>query len=273
MQRPLATRFCADFARSSWLLRGICVGVLVAAPTAYAQPGLTLDQDRMNATITSENDTSVGRVGDVSSIAPDLAVGVTDDLTVSLVHSTFARTGFRGNAGAGICATDDCNRTYDNVGLEALYALRRGAFAVAANTGIHATSLERGHHVAKLGAKLRYKRGGAVFATLPSVTIALAHRDDPMPNRDRLWLPVTATHRIVGGLSAGLATGFKAPLDDVAGGYEIAAGALAQYAVSPAVGMGASWIHGRLAGGDLALPAGTQGRDFRALHLWVSATY
>lgn len=249
------------------------LGFLLIAAPAVAQPGLTLPRRGVNATLTIENDASADHFGDVASLAPDLAVGMTTDLTLAVIHSTFGRTGFRGAAGAGICATDDCAHTYDNAGLEALYSLRRGAFAIAANGGVHALSFDRDFYAAKLGAKLRYKSGKATFSTLPSVTIALDHRDDAMPNRDRIWLPVAGMYPVTGGLSLGLSTGFKAPLEDMRENYEIAAGLLAQYTYSPALILGASWVHGKIVGGSMALPDDTSGLDSRALQLWLSATY
>lgn len=77
---------------------------------------------------------------------------------------------------------------------------------------------------------------------------------------------------MVGGLAVGLATGLKGPIDDPRSGYEIAAGVLATYTYAPEIGGGIAWIHGRLAGGEMASPGDAQGRDSRALHLWFSAT-
>jgi hypothetical protein len=247
--------------------------LLLAAAPAAAQPSLTLPRGSVQATVTVENDASTGHFGDVASIAPDLSFGVARDLTLSLVHSTFGRTGFRGTAGSGFCATDDCSSAYDNAGLEATYALRDGRFAAAANAGVHVTSFDRELVVGKLGAKLRYQVAKATFAFLPSVTLALGHRDDPMPNRDRVWLPLSGMYNVAGGLSLGAATGFKAPLDDVRHGYEIATGLLAQYGITRSTSLGASWVHGKLVGGSAALPDDMQGVDSRAVQLWVTATY
>lgn len=257
----------------SWSVAATLATTVATGPVgAQPPPGSTLPGGAVNAVITVEIDASAGSFGDPLSVAPDLSVGVTEDLTLAVVHSTFGRTGFRGSAGAGICVTDACAHTYDAVGLEALHAVVRGPLAVVANAGIHATSFDRGHHVAKLGAKLRYRIGELVIASLPSVFVVLTGRDDAIPNRDRIWLPVSAVHPIAGPLSAGLATGFKGPLDDLGDGYEIAAGAFVQYALSPQASLGASWVHGRIIGGDAALPPGTSGLDFRAIHLWVTAT-
>jgi hypothetical protein len=253
------------------IFRGATLITLFAAP-AFAQPGLTLPGGGVSATLTVEGDVSAATAGDTTSFAPDVWVGATEDLSLGVVHSTFGRSGFRGAAGAGICAGDACANTYDNAGLEALYSLLRGPLSIAANPGIHATSFDRGFYVAKLGGKARYKLDRLTLMTLPSVTIAMSHRDDTMPNRDRLWLPVSGTYMIAGGFSAGLTTGFKAPLDDIGDSYEIAAGVVAQYAYSPQLSFGASWVHGKLFGGDAVLPDDMSGIDSRAVQLWLSAT-
>lgn len=253
------------------LIASFALFPLLALEVAHANPGITLDQGRIQATVTSEVNVSDGRAGSPTSIAPDLAVGVTDDLTLSLLHSTFAMTGFRGGAGGGICIAD-CEHTYDNVAGEALYGLTRGDVSSGILAGVVATSLDRGFVSAKVGGKLRARIDKVTIAAAPSVFLALSHRDDVMRNRDRVWLPVSATYQLFAPLSIGFATGMKAPLDDIAGGYEIAAGLVAQYTFSPQMLIGASWIHGKLLGGDQALPDGTSGWDSRAFQLWFALT-
>lgn len=250
---------------------GICVALLLGASTAHAQ-GLPLRERAVQATVTLELDASKGAFGDTVSIAPDLAVGVSEELTLALVHSTFGRTGFRGAAGSGICVTDACAHVYDNAGVEALYSLRTGDLAVAANAGVHALSFDSAFYVAKLGAKLRYVNGKLTFASLPSVFVAMTSRDAVPENRDRIWLPVSAMYAVGGGVALGVGTGFKAPLDDLDDSFEIAAGLLVQYAVSPSIGLGASWVHGKLGGGDAVLPPGTSGFDTRTVQVWMTAT-
>lgn len=255
-------------------IAGIATILVATTASVAAQPGWTLAEGGVNATLTLELDASADRFADTASIAPDLAAGVTEDLTLSLVHSTFGRTGFRGVAGAGICTTDACAATYDNAGVEGLYAVRRGALAIAANAGVHATSFDRDLYVAKLGAKLRYTAGRAIVATLPSVTVALTERDAMAPNRDRVWLPVSAMFALGHGVALGASTGLKAPLDDTFGdGFEIAAGLLVTYTHSPALAAGASWVHGKLLGGDVAVPDAMDGVDQRTVQLWVSVTH
>jgi len=242
-------------------------------PVAAQPPGLTLEAGRVNAMISVENDASAGQVGEVSSIAPDLHVGVTDALTGSVVTSGGVRAGSRGSAGNGLCATEGCAHTYDNGGIEALYGLARGDLALAANAGVHATSFDDDRYVAKLGAKLRYRWHGTTLWTAPSITVPVTRRDATTPARDRLWLPIIVSHPIVGALAGGVAVAGKAPLDAVRGEYEIGAGALVTYTVSPALQLGTSWVESKLLSPDRMVPAGTHGYDYRALQMWISATY
>jgi hypothetical protein len=239
-------------------------------------PGWTLPRGAISLTLTAELDTSAAVAARPASLAPDLAIGVTPELTLSIVHSTFATTGFRGTAGRGLCVTgedDGCRAAYDNVGVEALHGLRRGALAVAALAGYHALSFDAGHHGAKLGVRLRYSRGRLVVATLPSVFVAVSARDDVMaPNPDRLWIPASALYAVRPGGSLGIATGLKGRLAELDQSYELALGALAQLAVSPSLTVGASWVHGKLVGGAAALRDDESGLDSRAFQLWITTT-
>lgn len=245
--------------------------LLLITDHAQAQ-SMTLREGAVNAMVNVEFDTSSGAAGEIVSIAPDLSFGATPDLTLSVIHSVIGRTGFRGSAGAGICITDACAHTYDNVGVEATYSLARGGFAVAANGGVHAWALDAGFYVVKVGAKARYTVDRLSVTMLPSVTVAVTERDAMPANRDRLWLPFLFMYGVGGGLSLGLGTGFKAAFDDIGTTYEVALGAVAQYAVSSDLVFGGSWVHGKMLGGDAVIPEGASGVDFRALHLWVSTT-
>jgi hypothetical protein len=252
-------------------LAGSTVGAL--ATPAVAGPELTLPQGGTSATLALEVNASKGSLGSPTSIAPDVAYGVTDDVTVALIHSTFGTTGFRGGAGGGLCVSESCAHVYDNVGGEAHVALAATPTAAAALVGgIVVPSIDRGWVSAKVGAKLRAKAGRVTIASAPSILIAATHRDGAAANRDRLLVPLSALVLVSPPLSLGVGTGFKAPLDDVGGGYEVALGAIAQVALTPEWTAGASWVHGKIVGGDAAVPEGTSGVDFRAIQAWITYT-
>ena len=256
------------------MARFLCIALVLLAPaiaSAQSAPGV-LPKGIFLTTLTAEIDMSKGKAGDPTSIAPDLSVGVTDELTLSALHSTFGRTGFRGGAGAGICVTDACPNTYDNAGVEATVGVLTGPFSIAANAGGHAVSFDLGHYAAKAGLRLRVKAGDLSIVSLPSVAIAVTKRDDLVKNRDRIFVPLSMTYAFPGGFSLGLITGFKSPLDDVDKGYEIAAGAFASIAITDSVAFSASWVHGKITGGEAALPDDEKGSDTRALQVWVTIT-
>lgn len=244
---------------------------LLLATPALAAPGLTLARGAVNATLTVESEASAGRFGATTSVAPDLAVGVTETLTLALVHSSYARTGSRAGFGNGVCTVDRCAHAYDNAGVEALYGLRTGPLSVAVDGGLYATSFDREDVAGKLGAKLRYKLDHWAVQLLPSVALALSNRTADVPNRDRVFLPLSATYATPVGLSLAVAVAAKAPLDQVGDGYEGGAGVAATYAASSSIGVGASWSFGRLFGGDRAMD-NPHGLDVRTMQVWLSVT-
>src|SRR6185503_7587957 len=66
-------------------------------------PSVTLVQGAVLVSMTLEMSLAASDAGVPASLAPDISGGITDDLTISLVHSGSAMTGFRGGAGAGFC--------------------------------------------------------------------------------------------------------------------------------------------------------------------------
>ena len=239
--------------------------IMILAGTASAQPAPNvLPSGIFTLTVTAEVEASKGTFGDPTSIAPDAAIGVTNELTLAVLHSSFGRTGFRGGAGDGICITDACGEVYDNASAEVYYNLADGAFALAANGGFHATSFDAGHYAAKAGARIRLTAGQVSLVSLPSILIGVSERD---ANPDRLFLPFNASLPVTRQLAVGLITGFKSPLDDLENSYELAAGAFVSYVASPSVAFAVSWVHGNaIGGGD------NDGLDGRALQIWVTIT-
>lgn len=249
-------------------MRSLLVVCLTGSSVAVAAPGVTLPSGSVSTTITTEINASNDVMGSPSSVAPDLSFGVTDELTLSMVTSSFAMTGFRGASGAGACFGDACVRVFNNVGAEGVYGLT-ARFGVVA--GVMATNIDEGWFSAKLGGKLRVPAGRVTFSSSPSVFVALDDRNINA-NRDRVYLPLAAQVRIVPALSVGCSTGVKAPIDNVQSAWEVAAGANVQLSLAPWWSAGASWVHGKLLGGSIALPEGTSGWDFRAIQVWFSVT-
>lgn len=244
------------------------LAITAASGVAVAGPGVTLDAGKLNVAVNAEINTSSGKVAKPLSLAPDVSYGVSDDLTVSLVHSTFATTGFRGQAGRGLClrSTDDgCTALYNNVGGEALYALAKGPFSAAANVGFHALNIDAGFYAAKVGAKVKYTAGQLVFSSQPSLFLGVTDRDKG--NKESLFVPVLGQFKVSPQFLLGLGTGIKGPIWRFSNNWEVSLGASAVYNMSPALSLGASWTFGKLLGG-----ADATGVDYRAVHVWGSYT-
>ena len=242
-------------------------------------PGLTLPSRALNVAITVELDASADKVAKPLSIAPDIGYGVTGDLTLSLVHSKFALTGFRAVAGGGVCLSGSdagCVAVYNNVGAEASYSLARGALAVAGVAGLHAVDLDGSLLATKLGAKARYTAGKFALTTLPSVLVAITHRTDAMGarlNKDVLYVPVQATYRIARPLVLGIGTGIKGPISGFGDAWQIPVGVTSVYAFDAKLAVGASWFFGQLFGGATNPPEpapAVTGLDLRGIQLWVN---
>jgi hypothetical protein len=89
---------------------------------APKRPSMTLAAGTVQLQTTLE-------MADQTSIAPDISIGMSDELTLSFITSSSAMSGFRGSAGSGICISDGCERR-----LVDMFALIGGATCTAAST-------------------------------------------------------------------------------------------------------------------------------------------
>jgi hypothetical protein len=234
-----------------------------------------LPEGKVNLAVNAEVGMSKGAAVEPLALAPDVAYGVSDALTVALVHSRFATTGFRAAAGGGLClsGTDGgCPNFYDNAGAEAWYRLGDGSIALAAVGGVHAISFDGGFYAAKLGLKARWSSGALALQTLPSVFVAVTERsaETAAGTRvfpDRLWLPVQVMYRVATDVTVGAGSGLKGPLQGFGDAWQVPVGAMVQYAVDPSMGLGASLVFGQVVGGGDAT-----GVDYRGVQVWLSYT-
>lgn len=240
----------------------------VPAPKKKPPPGITLPADVASLTITTEANATKGKELDIVSVAPDVAIGITSDFTMAVIHSSSALTGFRGSAGAGICVTDTCPARYADVGLEALYNLARGDFAAALDVGIIASSLEPVRKDAKLGFKLKVGRGRLFAVTTPNVWLALDDGDPMKPHEHQLFVPFSVGVK-VSVLSLGIGTGLKGPLEHFGARWSVPLGGSLQVAFDKRVSVGTSLVFGKLVGGDDVMGTGS---GARAIQLWLALT-
>lgn len=235
---------------------------------------VTLRQGVVAGALSFELGVAKGSVLEPTSVAPDLAVGITDRFTFGLMSSGSALSGFRGSAGWGFCMTtpeQKCPTPYTAGGAEGLFALSRGSVALAANVGVIWSAREPAVHTdLKVGFKLRLSEG-RVFALLsPNVWLALDDRFDRIvPHEHQLFVPISFWVKPATKLSLGIGTGVKGPLESFKDRMSIPGGALVQLAVDPRVSIGGSFVFGKLLGGSAVMDPGI---DARVVQIWINLT-
>jgi hypothetical protein len=241
-------------------------------PPAPPPASMTLRQGVFAAQLVGEMSMSAGGVAKPSSFAPDLSFGVTDRVTLALIHSSSMMTGFRGSAGAGLCFSGPeraCPTPYTAGGIEMLVGITRGTAAMALDVGLLWTTVDpRFHMDLKLGLKLKMSEGSVYAVFSPNVWLALDDRyDRVVPHEHQLWLPVGLWVKPVSRLALGLGTGVKGPLKEFATRMSIPIGAGVQYSFDRHFSIGASFVFGKILGGSDVMNPGI---DSRAVQLWVN---
>lgn len=212
------------------------------------------------------------------SIAPDVSYGVIKDLTLSVIHSTFGTTGFRGGTGDGLCVTgasNGCPHVYNNVGGEALYSLAEGDAPIAAVVGLYSLDLDHSFVDLKVGLKTKFTDGAFALLFNPSIYFGLNKREAMTPNADQLYLPVGLSYKVSQPLTVGIGSGIKGPANDFSRfgkAWLVPLGANALVTINPSIAVGAAFTFGKLYGAPAlsdATPSQT-GADFRAIHIWLN---
>lgn len=170
------------------------------------------------------------RIAKPFSVAPDIWYGITDGITVGIVHSGFGTNGnWGGVPGRGICLAGDgtggCPEIYDNAGLELRFNLLEGSFATALQVGGFASNIMSDSVVAPLNFSgkvgLSTMFGSEYFRLLfnPNVSIAITERDGV--NQDTVSIPLSL---ILGtnSFSFGLQAAVSAPFEDAADNWVLA---------------------------------------------------
>ncbi|MEP6862017.1 MAG: hypothetical protein ABJE66_15440 [Deltaproteobacteria bacterium] len=250
----------------------------MATTTAAAAPGLTLDPGQLFVQLDLELNASSGAVGKPFSIAPDVSVGATHDLTVSLIHSTYGTTGFRGGTGLGLCVTGTsggCAHPYNNVGGEAVYSVVKGDAAMALVGGLYSLDLADGWVDLKLGLKTKLSSGPLALTVNPSVYAALDHRDSAVANADQLYVPIGLSYKFSPVVTAGVGSGIKGPVKQFTrfgDSFIVPLGVNAVVTLDPEFAVGGSFTFGKLVGGTALADAAT-GTDYRGIHVWINYTH
>lgn len=219
-------------------------------------------------------------VGKPITLSPDIYYGVSNELTVGLVHSGAGTTGFIGalgneEGGAALCLTgsdNGCLRgAYSNVGLEGRYKLGFGAspnFSLAVNGGLYIFDFNDPFLFdIKVGAIGRWHKDKLAVEFAPNIFIALTNRtaDDingasVTVSHDFLNIPITGLYNVAPKIDVALQLGLVLPFEDAGSLYQIPLSIGAHYAVNESLTATAAFTLTAIAGGD-SVPNGADGRS------------
>jgi hypothetical protein len=227
---------------------------------------LTLGEGEIRIDGVFEISLSSGSVFEPFSIAPDIYYGLSDELTLGVIHSGFGTTGFFGGLGNGLCLTGEdggCPNVYDNVGARGLFGLLDGDIELVADGGVFVRSFSDDLELAlKLGVLGRWVSGDIQVLFNPNLFIGLSNRDI---NPDTLYLPVTALYALTPEISAGAQTGLLGQLNEFGDTWFIPLSLVGSYSLSENLGVAAS----------LSLPqlfGEFDTTDIRSLNVFVTYT-
>ena len=243
----------------------LSVSLLVTAvSTASADVSLTLPQKKLALSVAVQTD------GDATGLAPDLAVGVTDKLTVAIVHSTQNATGFWSGSGTGsLCITGDaCGDLYTGGALLAKLGLASTpSFAFAALGGvIHNIAAERSGLGA--GFEALYLAGPVGVHFKPTIYIGLDDRDAMAPNREYINAPLSLLVPATKTLQLGVQSGVAGPAEGFGDAYRIPVGAMGNYAFGAGMSAQLAFNLDRVAGGG-EMASATDARSVTLTVGWV----
>lgn len=251
----------------------IVAALLLTSGVAQAQEsvvGRPLTNPAGTVTINGNVDVNLSRdaVAKPVWVTPNIYFGVTDRLTVGIVHGAWEDIM---NAGGGFCLGGNqsgCGRVYDNVGLDALLALvRQPGFELAAHFGLDDVSINAGQWDLHAGVALKHRSGRFTLLADPGVSVQFTKRGQDQVfyngrgNTESLAIPVRLALDFGPAAAGFLDVGFAAPLDSFSDYYVIPVGVGALAAVSPVVDVGAKFEFQNLAGKN----HNTAGRDLMFL--------
>ena len=174
-----------------------------------------------------------GNVFKPFSIAPDLWYGVSDDITVGLVHSVAGETGFIGGTGSALCLSgSDVCKVYNNVGADLRYKLKAGTFSWAVDSGLFFDELSPDVFLdLKLGVLGRWHKDKVSLELQPALFFGLTNRTQDVTvggvtstvtvNGDVLSVPVTGLYALTPKIAAALQIGLVLPFEDTSNTYAV----------------------------------------------------
>ena len=241
-----------------WLTAGVALAAMVSVaraepaadmmttktrsmPSALVARPLVLGAGTIELATEGELSLDRGRNYSPVSIAPDLRYGLTDRLTVGLIHSNRAM-GYEGRVGNGLCFAGEangCPHLYDSTGVDGIYALGAGdgPWALAlrgyAIFGGYSEMVPFGITAAG-GVRARWRQGRVAVVVDPLVGVAYT---DGGETQLQVQLLARAQYQLSRYFACYGGAGYYGPVDE-AGSVPVFAGLL--FAVDENIDVGAS---------------------------------
>ncbi len=207
--------------------------VLLSSLRATADP-LVLDRGEVLARLSIEANVERRKLARPLSYAPDLWIGVTERLTVGLIHSS--RSVDRIAAGASFCVRElagRCEHVYRGGGVDLRWAWRP---QIAWRARLLLRDMDPVKPAVTLGALVRTARGRLSITSDPYLRIGLGNRQ--AGNRDALVIPVWVGIRIGGSVEVLIHTGIDGDLVVWRDGWHIPLGLGVEVTPSRAISLG-----------------------------------
>jgi hypothetical protein len=235
--------------RSFVVASSLAAALLAAAPAALAQEvtaeqQMTLPGGKFFVQGFAEVSLSKDAAFEPFSIAPDLWYGVSDLITVGLLHSARASTGLYGGVGNGLCLTGEeggCPDVYGNIGIDGRYHFYRGSgITLSAEGGLFAGPFDPFTAALKLGVVGRWQSGSLAVDLAPNVFVGLSEREPEegvdvaigTNNKETLHLPLTALYLLSTQIGLAFQLGAVVPVEDAGELYTFGVSIGGQYMLS-----------------------------------------
>lgn len=193
-------------------------------------------------------------------ISPDIFYGLSDQLSLALVHSGYHATGFAGSTRDSLCLAgkaDGCLKAYDRLAALARYALNGD---LALDGGLVVNSLDAGTYAVKVGVVGRMPVGPGTLMYAPNVHVGVNKRD--MGNKGALFVPISFMMPVSGAIMGGVQTGIAGPLDKFGDSYAVPVSFMGMMPINDTLMAGAALTFNNIAGKNSSA-------DFRALNVFV----
>lgn len=237
------------------------------APAAPTGERVVLPAKRLYVQAMFEIQLETDTAFDPFSFAPDVFYGVTDALTVGLIHSSLGGSGIIGGSGSSLCFTASCD-VYNGFGIDARYQFTSGKVSAAANFGLYVNELDPFQLAIKLGVIGRWRPSPSSKLAVdfaPSLVLGLTEREPAMMggtgNKEVFTLAGTVIYAVTPKIAAMVQTGLVLPFANAADLFFVPLSLGGSYAVNKQITVMAAFSFLHLLGGE-TLKTGVDARSF-----------